>query len=241
MKIFLIYHLLLVITIFIQLANTKTIHLKKDPDEYSDTPTLIQSKGYQAQEHQVITDDGYILKIHRIPFGKTSNNSTKKRPVALLQHGLLDVDSTWVINFPQQSLGFILADAGYDVWLGSVRGDTNGLGHVKFNSSIDEEFWDFSFNEMAKFDLSAMIYYILNQTHQSDLFYVGHSQGTLIGFILFTEPEIQKRVKLFLALGPVANVGHITSPIRYLADIGAPTRQQVWYDIFGRKDFLPEK
>ncbi len=39
-----------------------------------------------------------------------------------LQHGLLDSSATWVMNFPEQSLAFILHDAGYDVWLGRPSG-----------------------------------------------------------------------------------------------------------------------
>jgi len=36
--------------------------------------------------------------------------------------------------------GFILADAGFDVWLGNVRGNTYGRTHVKYKPS-DAQFW----------------------------------------------------------------------------------------------------
>ncbi len=109
---------------------------KSDPDEYISTSLLILNKGYPTQEHNVITDDGYILKIHRIPYGK-ENLSNKSRPVVLLQHGLLDCSATYVINFPYQSLGFILADQGYDVWIGNMRGNTYGLNHVSLKTDTD--------------------------------------------------------------------------------------------------------
>ena len=39
--------------------------------------------------------------------------------------------------------GFILADAGFDVWLGNSRGGYYGLRHL--NKQADESaFWDFS-------------------------------------------------------------------------------------------------
>ena len=87
-----------------------------DPDENASTFDLIKRRGYPAQQHDVITKDGYIITMHRI----VQPNSKK---VILLQHGLLDSSSTWVINFANQSLGYILADNDYDVWLGNMRGN----------------------------------------------------------------------------------------------------------------------
>ena len=224
------------IFLFLNIFFFAFIFALEDPDEKANTIQLIESKGYLAEEHSMITQDGYILTVHRII---NPNISSIPKQVAFLQHGLLDASSTWVVNFPTQSLGFILADKGFDVWLGNVRGNTYSNYHIKYNKD-QEEFWNFSFDEMAKYDLSAMIDYILLVTNNSNLFYVGHSQGTMVAFAkLSLEKEFQSKIKLFLALGPVATVGSMQSPIKYLAEIGKASNQNIWYSLFGKKSFLP--
>ena len=56
-------------------------------------------------------------------------------------------------QLPRQSLGYLLADAGFDVWLGNVRGNTYG----RQSAETKADFWNFSFDEMATLDLPAMI------------------------------------------------------------------------------------
>ena len=56
----------------------------------------------------------------------------------------------------------------------------------------------FSFDEMAKYDLPATLNYITKYTHQEKVYYIGHSQGTLIGFLAFSEnKELAKKVYIF--------------------------------------------
>jgi pimeloyl-ACP methyl ester carboxylesterase len=70
------------------------------------------------------------------------------------------------------------------------------------NNKNEEIFWNFSFDEIALYDLPAMVNYILDKTNQSKLFYVGHSQGNMVAFArLSTCPEFNSKIKLFLALG----------------------------------------
>ena len=219
-------------------SSTVVAQLEKyDPDVNNNITQLIQSKGYPCEEHKVITQDGYILGIFRIPHGR--NTSKAGRPV-LLQHGLLDSAATWVMNFPEQSLGFILADAGYDVWLGNMRGNYYSRAHVKYNPDHDEEFWDFSWDDMARDDLPSMIFYILNATKHSQIGYVGHSQGTMIGFAEFGRPgsTVASNVSFYAALAPVAHLGHIESPIRYLSSTSKEL-ERYWHLLFGRNEFLP--
>jgi lysosomal acid lipase/cholesteryl ester hydrolase len=48
----------------------------------------------------------------------------------------------WVLNDPEKAPAFIMADQGYDVWLGNNRGNFFGQQHIKFKLH-SKEFWDF--------------------------------------------------------------------------------------------------
>ncbi|PQQ16160.1 triacylglycerol lipase 2-like [Prunus yedoensis var. nudiflora] len=50
--------------------------------------SMVETQGYTCQEHQVTTEDGYILGLQRIPKGRSGNEIADRQPV-LLQHGLL--------------------------------------------------------------------------------------------------------------------------------------------------------
>ncbi|KAG3121696.1 hypothetical protein PI124_g992 [Phytophthora idaei] len=97
-----------------------------DPDAGLNTVQIIQARGHAVETHKVTTADRYVLTMHRIPKSyaetRTGSAAAANKPVVYMQHGLLDSSYTWVLNYRNQSLAFILADLGYDVWLGNNRG-----------------------------------------------------------------------------------------------------------------------
>uniref|UniRef100_K7FKE2 Partial AB-hydrolase lipase domain-containing protein n=1 Tax=Pelodiscus sinensis TaxID=13735 RepID=K7FKE2_PELSI len=90
-----------------------------------------------------MTDDGYYLSINRIPVDTGNRRNSSLKPV-LLQHGLVSEGTTWITNMVNSSLGFILADAGYDVWIGNNRANYWARKHHNFTAD-QEEFSDYRY------------------------------------------------------------------------------------------------
>ncbi|GMH36493.1 hypothetical protein BSKO_04361 [Bryopsis sp. KO-2023] len=212
---------------------------KGDQRELRKMSDLVLPEGYPLEEHEVQTEDGYLLGLYRIPYGRAATPSAQKgskKPVVLLQHGLLDSSATWVLNGGNRSLAFILADAGFDVWMSNSRGNTFAKGHVLLEPT-STEFWDFTFDQMVKFDLPAVVDTVLGVAGAEKLAYVGHSQGTLIGFLaLANDKALAEKVSLAIMMAPVMFVTHMTSPfLKFLAFLKSP---ELMYAL-GWKEFMP--
>jgi len=211
-----------------------------DPDANRFGCDLAVSKGYQCTELKVVTDDGYILTVFRLPraSNETAIHTIKKpKPIVFLQHGLEASGTNWIMNFPTQSLGFILADNGYDVWMGNFRGNQYSRAHTTWGIDT-KEFWDFSWDQMAQYDLPAMINFALNYTQQEQLFYVGHSEGTMTAFAKFSSDlKFAKKIKKYFALAPIISLKYTNGALRFLALFGQVIG---WlFQLFGVYEFLP--
>ena len=150
------------------------------------------------EKHYVTTTDGYILLVHRLP--------NPGRPVVFLQHGILASSWCWIANDPSRALGIVLHRAGYDVWLGNNRGNAFSMNHTSLPIR-SKAFWNFTFNEMALFDLPAMIDTTLNITGKKNLNLIAWSQGNTQTFIASSDSHIGKKlsqqINLWIALSPV--------------------------------------
>lgn len=72
-------------------------------------------------------------------------------------------------------VAYILADAGYDVWLGNARGTERSREHINLSADgrKQKQFWTFSWHEIGMYDVPESIDYVLNVTKQEKLHYVG--------------------------------------------------------------------
>ncbi|XP_042494016.1 triacylglycerol lipase 2 [Macadamia integrifolia] len=122
---------------------------------------------------------------------------------------------TWFLNSPQQSLGFILADSGFDVWIANTRGTRFSRQHATLDAS-KPEYWNWSWDELVDYDLPATFDFVYHQTGQK-LHYVGHSLGTLIALASFSEGKLVDKLRSAALLSPVAYLSHMTTSIGILA------------------------
>ncbi|KAH7639485.1 abc transporter sub-family a-like protein [Dermatophagoides farinae] len=206
-----------------------------NPDIFRTTPELITSRGFVPEQHLITTDDGYVLVVFRIinPYVKQV-----KRPI-ILWHGLGVSSDSWLFSTEGRinasgiyvensrlindcnesvtnSLGFTLASCGWDVWLPNSRSGHYSVGHVKLDPNRDPLYWKFNLNELALYDIPAVVEFVLHTTGHKTVGYVAHSLGTDQMFALQSLiPESGKLFEPFIALAPVAYLGGIWSVARF--------------------------
>ncbi|XP_061719786.1 lipase 1-like [Cydia pomonella] len=205
------------VTIFLFISVTATFFITPGVSKPSEDATLSITEfgikyGHSVKEHDVVTEDGYILTLFHIP-GKT------KRSI-LLMHGILDSSDTFILR-GNLSLIITLANKGYNVWAGNTRGNKYGRRHKYLDPDTDAEFWDFSFHETGYYDLAALVDFILVSTDEQSIRTIGHSQGTTANFVLLSSrPEYNEKIKGFIALAPATFLRNVRPPASNLAKEG---------------------
>lgn len=203
---------------------------KRNEDAIISIDAILVKYGYTVQKHEVTTEDGYVLRLFRIP---------SSGPAVFLMHGLLGSADDYVIAGPRSGLAYLLAEQGYDVWMGNARGCKHSRRHVSLDPS-NAQFWDFSWHEIGIYDLPAMINFVLKKRNIKSLKYIGHSQGTTAFFVMASEkPEYNAKVSVMVALSPVAFMSKVQSPIVRLLAPGT----SIWHGVsksLGLYEFLPD-
>jgi lysosomal acid lipase/cholesteryl ester hydrolase len=143
---------------------------------------------------------------------------------------------SWLLNPADQNLPLILADQGFDVWMGNTRGTRFSRRHKYLNPS-QRAFWNWTWDELVSYDLPAMFDHIHGLTGQK-IHYLGHSLGTLIGFASFSEKGLVDQVRSAAMLSPVAYLSHMTTVI---GDIAAKTFLAEATSILGWPEFNPKR
>jgi lysosomal acid lipase/cholesteryl ester hydrolase len=181
-----------------------------ESEAWMSTTELIENAGYPSETHHVTTEDGYILELHRIPrgYGQTDRTAdTKPRiPILITNYLIFATSSCWVWNQRNQSLGFILSDAGYDVWLGNYRGGLYSTNHTTLDVD-SREFWRFGYDEMAV-DVAAMIDYVIETTGHKKIYLSSAVMGSVPPVMLLADrPEYNDKVHASLVVSSSIGMG----------------------------------
>ncbi|XP_069359561.1 lipase 1-like [Maniola hyperantus] len=216
---------LLVIIIIKQISYITT---EKLPSALSSIE-LATKYGHPPTQYNIITEDGYILAVFRLP--------GRSRIPVLLMHGILDSSDMWMLR-GNTSLAITLANNGYDVWLANSRGNRYSRRHKILNPDTDPAFWQFSFHEMGYYDLPAVIDTILNESGAKKLSAIGHSQGNTMFYVLGSErKEYNSKINVLIALAPIAYLHNTPPPLSIVIQLSPLIESLVKklgvYEIFG--------
>lgn len=117
---------LAILIVIVNLSGFSTKLLK--PNRNDKVIELITDAGYEGEAHRVETEDGYLLKVHRL-LPKTKDKQSERKPVFLM-HGILATAADFLVTGPEIALAYLLADSGYD-----GRQILNNL-YLEFNNSF---------------------------------------------------------------------------------------------------------
>lgn len=100
---------------------------------------------------------------------------------------------------------------------------------------LRQTYWDWSWDELASNDLSAVVPYVYAQSGQQRLHYVGHSLGTLIAFAALSQRQQLGMLRSAGLLSPIAYLNKVASPLAlagadtFLAEVKQTNKRHAMY------------
>ena len=83
-----------------------------------------------------------------------------------------------------------------------------------FVTRIECHLLDVRWDEMGRYDIPAVIDFILKATSRQKIVYIGYSMGCAMFFVcMSTRPDYNNKIEAMFALGPAVSLAHLSSPV----------------------------
>ncbi|XP_003743442.2 gastric triacylglycerol lipase [Galendromus occidentalis] len=200
--------------------------------------------GMTLESVDAVTADGWVLQLHRVRNMKTFKKSLSA-PV-LLSHGCACSSVDFMVNPRNESLAFMLADRGYDVWAINYRANKFSDKMIKGGRATKPNATDFyraTWQYMAEYDFPAALDKVLQVTGQKKVYLIGQSMGATTLFAALSEnKKYDDKILLYAALVPVIRFGNDTAESLKASFSLAPTipslaGPETFESLFGRQLF----
>ena len=115
-------------------------------------------------------------------------------------------------------LAYRLFKEGYDVFLANTRGNPYSRRHTELSPDEDSKFWKWTFHEIAKYEIPAIVRRVCKISKQEKIWYIAHSQGTLLIFANQEAGDAETRERLhgIIALAPILSLKNVKGAWRSL-------------------------
>ena len=196
------------------------------------------------------TKDNWKIAIER--FRPIGGSNSKKYPV-IICHGLMGTREYFKQN-EEESIVYQLTKEGYEVFVMDLRGrksdGINERGEEDSTTSpgyyFGKTYNDFSFDDYAKYDVDAVITYVLKETNKDRVNWIGHSMGGMVIYARagsmgenrianlvtlgspFSFPFKPKKLDVLNLLQPILNI-FPTVPVGSLAGFSSYTPFDFYY------------
>ena len=92
-------------------------------------------------------------------------------------------------------------------------------------------------DEMGRYDLPAVVNYILKRTGQPKLIFIGHSMGAAIFYIaVISHPELNDKIEMMIAMAPTVSFADYHTILRPLSQFvnqfEVMSKVKIWSNLF---------
>ncbi|OQR75744.1 gastric triacylglycerol lipase-like [Tropilaelaps mercedesae] len=179
----------------------------------NDMPAYAFMHGINLTKLEIETSDGWLLEVHRLR--SLSIYKAKLSTPVYLSHGFGCSSFDFMANPRNESLAFLLADAGFDVWAVNYRA-SKVSNRVRKNGVIgvpeEKDYYRATWQYMAERDVPAVLDKMLEVTKKEQIYLIGQSMGTTVLFSFLSENhEYDSKIGLFTSIVPVIKFGEDTA------------------------------